>query len=107
LEEVEEVNFVEYTDKHSYFLFQIILNEDICRDEILLGLKDRGIGVSIHYATPVPLMSYYKIKYGYQIEDFPNAVHYGDQSISLPVHAMLSEEDIEHVCNTIIRLLEK
>ena len=107
LEDVEEVNFVEYTDKHSYFLFQIILNEDICRDEILLGLKDRGIGVSIHYATPVPLMSYYKIKYGYQIEDFPNAVHYGDQSISLPVHAMLSEEDIEHVCNTIIRLLEK
>ena len=51
-------------------------------------------------------MSYYKNKYGYQIEDFPNATHYGNQSISLPVHAMLSNEDVEYVCNTLIRILE-
>jgi len=101
-----DISFTEYFEKHSYFLFQIILEKSINRDRILQGLKENGIGVSIHYATPVPLMSYYKNKYGYKIEDFPNAVHYGDQSISLPVHAMLSEEDIEHVCNILIKILE-
>ena len=99
------ISFTEYSDDHSYFLFQIILDNSVDRDKVLLGLKENGIGVSIHYATPVPLMSYYKNKYGYRIEDFPNAVHYGDQSISLPVHAMLSGKDVEHVCNTLIKIL--
>ena len=106
LKDRNSMSFTEYSDDHSYFLFQIILEKSINRDKILLGLKENGIGVSIHYATPVPLMSYYKNKYGYQIGDFPNAVHYGDQSISLPVHAMLSDEDVEYVCNTLIKILE-
>ena len=71
-----------------------------------MGLRENGIGVSIHYATPVPLMSYYKNKYAYRSENFPNSVKYGNQSISLPVHAMLSDEDIKHVCSTLIKLLE-
>jgi dTDP-4-amino-4,6-dideoxygalactose transaminase len=106
LKEINEISFTEYSDDHSYFLFQIILDKSIDRDKILMGLKENGVGVSIHYATPVPLMSYYKNKYGYQIEDFPNAIHYGNQSISLPVHAMLSDEDVKHVCNTLIKILE-
>jgi dTDP-4-amino-4,6-dideoxygalactose transaminase len=50
-------------------------------------------------------MSYYKNKYGYITEDFPSAVNYGDQSISLPVHAMLSDKDIEHICSMLFKLL--
>jgi dTDP-4-amino-4,6-dideoxygalactose transaminase len=106
LESRNEISFTEYSEKHSYFLFQIILDDSIDRDSVLLGLKKNGIGVSIHYATSVPLMSYYKNKYGYQIGDFPNAVHYSNQSISLPVHAMLSDDDVEHVCSTLIKILE-
>ncbi len=87
-------------------MFQIILDNSVDRDKVLLGLKENDIGVSIHYATPVPLMSYYKNKYGYITKDFPNAVNYGDQSISLPVHAKLSDEDIEYVCSTLIKVLE-
>jgi len=98
------ISFTKYSDDHSYFLFQIILDNSVDRDKVLLGLKENGIGVSIHYATPVPLMSYYKRKYGYIADDFPNAVHYGEHSISLPVHAMLSEEDIEYVCSTLIKI---
>ena len=98
--------FTEYSDNHSYFLFQVILNKYIDRDKVLIGLKENGIGVSIHYATPVPLMSYYKNKYGYKDKDFPNAVHYGNQSISLPVHAKLTESDIEYICQTLLKVME-
>ena len=101
-----EISFTEYSDEHSYFLFQIILDRSINRDKVLLGLKEHGIGVSIHYATPVPLMSYYKNKYGYAIKDFPNAVNFGKQSISLPVHPKLSENDVEYVCETLFRIIE-
>ena len=103
----EEISFTNYSDDHSYFLFQIVLDKSIDRDRVLLGLKEHGIGVSIHYATPVPLMSYYKDKYGYQADDFPNAVHYGSQSISLPVHPKLDSSDIEYVCKTLFRIVLK
>jgi dTDP-4-amino-4,6-dideoxygalactose transaminase len=106
LKEINEISFTEYSDDHSYFLFQIILDKPIDRDRILMGLKENGVGVSIHYATPVPLMSYYKNKYGYKDKDFPNAVHYGNQSISLPVHAKLTESDIEYICQTLLKVME-
>ncbi len=107
LKDLNSISFNNFSENHSYFLFQIILDESIDRDNILFGLKENNIGVSIHYATPVPLMSYYKNKYNYQPNDFPFAMQYANQSISLPVHAMLKNEDIQYVSETLIKLLEK
>ena len=107
LESRNEISFAEYSDDHSYFLFQIILDNSVDRDKVLLGLKESGIGVSIHYATPVPNMGYYKNKYGYKTADFPNAVNYGNQSISLPVHSNLNNGDIEYVCDMLIKIMEE
>lgn len=101
-----DISFTNYTENNSYFLFQIVLDESIDRDKVLLALKENNIGVSIHYATPVPIMSYYKSKYGYKAEDFPNANTYGRQSISLPVHSKLEDNDIEYICETLFRSLE-
>ena len=102
----KNISFTEYSDDCSYFLFQIILSEEINRDKILFSLMKKEIGVSIHYATPVPLMSYYKNKYGYNSGEFPNAENYADKSISLPVHSNLSNEDILYVCENLFEAME-
>ena len=70
-------------------------------------MKANGIGVSIHYATPVPFMSYYKTKYGYMADEYPNALNYSKQSISLPVHTNLENSEIEYVCEILLRLMEQ
>jgi len=101
------VEFPKYTDDNSYFLFQILIKPPYSRDEIIVKLKDAGIGVSIHYATPVPLMTYYREKYGYIHNDFPNAVQYGSQVISLPVHSKLLIDDIRLITNTIKKYLHR
>jgi len=101
LKDIDGISYVKYSKDHSYFLFQIILDDNFDRDLVLLGLKKNNIGVSIHYATPVPLMSYYRRKYGYNFDQYPNAVKYGNQSISLPVHPKLIFKDIEYICDTI------
>ncbi|MBA65871.1 MAG: cell wall biogenesis protein [Candidatus Marinimicrobia bacterium] len=90
-----------FHDDCSYFLYQIVLSHDVNRDQVLLYLKENGIGVSIHYANPVPLMSYYKNKYGYSKGNFINAEYYSNKNISLPVHAKLSNEDIKYICRVI------
>jgi dTDP-4-amino-4,6-dideoxygalactose transaminase len=106
LSNTETISFTHYSEENSYFLFQIILNESIDRDKVIMSLKENGIGVSIHYATPVPLMSYYKEKYGFQSDDYPNALSYGNQNISLPVHMKLSDSDIKYVCNILLGITE-
>ena len=101
LKDTEGVSFTDYSNDNSYFLFQVILDEQIDRDSVLLKLKEKGVGVSIHYATPVPLMSYYRRKYGFVEHNFPNAVYYGNQNISLPVHNKVTKNDIEYICDII------
>lgn len=99
----EFFEFPEFINENSYFLFQLIVKSPINRDKVLKSLKAEGIGVSIHYATPVPLMSYYREKYGYLPGDFPNAVRYGNQSISLPTHSKITEEDISYIVEQLIK----
>ena len=103
--DVNGISFTSYTDSNSYFLFQIIIDDKINRDKVLCMLQDHDIGVSIHYATPVPLMSYYKNKYDYKIGDFPNAEKYANQTISLPIHPKLSEIDMDYIAFSIKKII--
>ena len=77
----------------TYLFFQIRLNPEVSasRDKLVNHLKENGIGVSIHYATPVPQLSYYKKN---NRETFPNAEYIADCSISLPVAPHIRGEDV-------------
>ena len=105
LKNSDNIEFPEYTDDNSYFLFQILIRRPIDRDTVLEKLKESGIGVSIHYATPVPLMSYYRKKYGYTEVDFPNATSFGNQVISLPAHSNLDKNEVHYIVDKLTRIL--
>ena len=70
-------------------------NSDIRRDSIVQKLKDYGIGTSVHYPGPIPMMSYYKEKYEYVSGQFPIAEWLANKTISLPVapHVPIGFED--------------
>ena len=65
------------------------------RNEIITQMAKRGIACNVHY-KPLPMMTAYK-KYGWDIKDFPNAYHYFEEEITLPLHTKLSDEDVEYV----------
>ena len=69
-----------------YFIFQVLFENTKLRDKAIKILQESNIGFSIHYATPVPLFSFYKKKYGYKKEQFPNSFNYYRNSISLPIN---------------------
>jgi dTDP-4-amino-4,6-dideoxygalactose transaminase len=54
----------------------------------------------MYYPQPVPRMSYYRDKYGYQAEAYPQATIISDQSIALPVGPHLSVDDVDYIGHT-------
>ncbi|MFN3200755.1 MAG: DegT/DnrJ/EryC1/StrS family aminotransferase [Bradymonadia bacterium] len=87
----------------SHYCINAILDRDpdrrggLDRDDLVARLKGKGIGSSLHYPRPVPLMSYYRERYGYQPGDFPVSEWISAQTISLPVAPHLAEGDPERI----------
>jgi len=68
------------------------------------GLRSAGIGVQVHY-TPVHLQPYYR-RLGFHEGDFPIAEAYASNAISLPLFPGLQENEIQHVADTLAKLLQ-
>lgn len=68
---------------------------DAIRREIIIKLAERGVSTNVHY-KPLPMMTAYKAM-GWDIKDFPNAYHYYENLITLPLHTLLTDEDVEYV----------
>jgi dTDP-4-amino-4,6-dideoxygalactose transaminase len=66
------------------------------RDEVQQALHRDNIGTGIHFVS-VHLHRYYGERYGYRRGDFPNAEFISDRTISLPLSAKLTDEDVEDV----------
>ena len=65
------------------------------RREIIVRLAERGVNCNVHY-KPLPMMTAYR-ELGWDIKDFPNAYDYYCNLITLPLHTLLSDEDVEYV----------
>lgn len=67
------------------------------RNKIIEAMAERGIATNVHY-KPLPMMTAYKEMSG-GIEKYPNAYDYYHNLITLPFHTLLTDEDVEYVCD--------
>ena len=82
------------SSKHLY-LSRVPGIDDRERREIIVRLAERGVNCNVHY-KPLPMMTAYK-ELGWDIKDFPNAYDYYCNLITLPLHTLLSDKDVEYV----------
>lgn len=82
--------------KSSYYCLSALLDDRLAalRPQIMDAMKARGVGTSVYYPQPVPRMTYYKTKYGYDAARYPNASWISDNSIALSVGPHL---DVHHM----------
>ena len=66
---------------------------------IIQKLAEMGVAANVHY-KPLPLLSAYK-NLGFQIENFPNAYQMYQNEITLPLHTLLMDEDVEYIINKV------
>ena len=69
------------------------------RNMIIEKMAERGVATNVHY-KPLPMMTAYKESSG-GIERYPNSYDYYKNLITLPLHTLLSDEDVEYVCETL------
>ena len=75
------------------------------RNEFIEKMAQDGIATNVHY-KPLPMMTAYKAR-GWNIKDFPNTFDYYKNLVTLPLHTLLTDEDVEFVCTTLKNIFEK
>jgi dTDP-4-amino-4,6-dideoxygalactose transaminase len=74
------------------------------RNEIIRQMAELGIACNVHY-KPLPMMTAYK-NMGLDIKDYPNAFNQYHNEVTLPLHTLLSDEDVEYVITNFVRLIQ-
>ena len=70
------------------------------RDALIERLANRGIASNVHY-KPLPMLTAYK-NMGFDITDYPNAYAHFENEITLPLHTLLSDDDVAYICESFI-----
>lgn len=96
------------TINHAYHLYPLQIDFKklaIKKSEFFKQMKKRNIGLQVHY-IPVHMQSFYSKKYGFQKNDFPNALKFYEREISLPIYPKLELETQEYVITTLKKTFE-
>ena len=68
-------------------------------------MAEDEIATNVHY-KPLPMFTAYK-NLGFDIKDYPNAyAQYGNE-ITLPLHTLLSDEDVEYICGSLKKAMDE
>lgn len=76
------------------------------RNELLQILEERGIATR-QGTHAVHMLGYYKNRFGYKPEDYPNAYACDHLSITLPLYVQMSDEDQMRVVEEIRRVFDE
>jgi dTDP-4-amino-4,6-dideoxygalactose transaminase len=86
-----------YQTRHVYNQFVIRCEQ---RDGLQAHLKKHGIGSEVYYPLPLHLQPCYS-DLGHKKGDFPVSEKLAAESLALPIHSELADEDIDHVCESV------
>ena len=74
------------------------------RNEIIIKMAEAGISCNVHY-KPLPMMTAYK-NLGFDIKDYPNAYAHFENEITLPLHTLLSDEDVDYIIENYAKIVK-
>jgi len=90
--------------RHLYVVRIDFSRINLSRAELMHALKRKGIGTQVHY-RPIPQQPYYA-KMGYDFTKYPNALHYYEEALSIPLFPTLRRRQQKYIVDTLLELLE-
>ena len=98
---------VETNTRHAYHLYNICVDKNKCnidRDSFLNLMNSNKIGVGVHYES-IPTHPFYKNKFGWNLNDFPNSNKFGSQTVSIPLSPYLSENNLDKIISVVKKIV--
>lgn len=91
------VHHTENMDSSNHlYLIRIPGMDEQQRNAIIEKMAECGVAANVHY-KPLPMMT----AYGRDCSAYPNAYDYYHNLITLPLHTLLSDEDVAYVCEVL------
>ena len=93
----------DYRSSGHLYITRMLKDDENKRNIIIKKMGEQGIACNVHY-KPLPMLTAYK-KLGFKIEDYNNAYDFYKNEITLPLHTLLSEKDVEYIISSLRKLL--
>ncbi len=87
----------EYSSSGHLYLVRLLGKDEEFRNRVIERMAEKGIATNVHY-KPLPMHTAYK-KLGFDIKDYPNAFEMYRNEITLPLHTLLEDIEVEYVSN--------
>jgi perosamine synthetase len=105
-----KIPYVAPNVKMSWFVYVIRLDSEKFsredRDKIISELENRGINCR-DYFPPIHLEPFYVEMFGHKRGDFPITEKTSDSTIALPFYNNLTEEEVDYICNSLEKIINK
>ena len=98
----QENDKIEDSTVHLYMIRLNNFNE-LERNIVIKNLGTEGISTNVHY-KPLPMLTAYK-NLGFNINNFPNSYEMYKNEISLPLHTLMTDNDVYKVCSCLKKLI--
>lgn len=94
------------TSRMSWFVYVVRIEAPARRRDVIERLSAQGIP-SRPYFSPIHLQPFYVEKFGYRAGQLPIAERLGEESLALPFSGVMSEEQVDRVCDALAAVLRK
>jgi perosamine synthetase len=101
------IDSVDVRSSNSHYCMTLVLEGTTtdARTAVVSRLSAMGIGTSVYYPQPVPRMTYYANKYGYERSRYMSAAEISDCSFALPVAPHVSIADVDFIGERVKKVL--
>jgi len=96
------------TITHAWHLYPLLIHTELLtvdRAQFIEALRAENIGASVHF-IPIHLHPYYQHYYSDRTMDLQNSEYVYRREISLPLFPAMSDQDIEDVISSIIKIVD-
>lgn len=92
--------------KHVYQMYTPRINKKINRDEFLLKLKEKGVGITVPFGTAVHKQPYYVKNFDSNKYVLPNTDEIMETMFVLPMYPQITAEEINYVANSVKEVIK-
>jgi dTDP-4-amino-4,6-dideoxygalactose transaminase len=100
---------VEKHATHAYHLYTLQINKKDCgidRDSFIEKMQKKNIGTGIHYRA-IPEYTFYKKKFKWKIDNYPNAKKIGRETVSIPISPKIQNNELNKILKVINNIIKK